>query len=64
MRNFLRCLALAVVLISALASAPTAKAMTLAASPTCPQGGWCSLSTFDCIRQADCPWRGEKCICF
>ena len=62
MRNLLRCLVLAVVLVPALGM-PAAKALSDPdVREACINGGNCSVSNDPCIIKADCP-RHETCLC-
>jgi hypothetical protein len=64
MRNLLRSLVLAVVLVAALASVPSVKALsgpqTLEACVD--EQGHCSVSFTRCATKGQCP-AGESCIC-
>jgi hypothetical protein len=64
MRNLLRCLALALVLLSTLTGALSAKAQL--SSPVleaCENGGECSATGAACIHSGNCGG-GQTCICY
>jgi hypothetical protein len=64
MRNLLRCLALALVLLSTLTGALSAKAQL--SSPVleaCVDGGECSVTGAPCVTSGNCGG-GQTCICF
>jgi hypothetical protein len=62
MRNLLRSLVLAVVLVPALAAAPPAQAVSTPQLEACPDGGSCSFSSTYCVIRGNCP-AGETCVC-
>jgi hypothetical protein len=65
MRNLLRSLALAVILIPTLTGVPSAKAMTTPATlEACVnESGLCSISGGACSTKGECPIHGEVCNC-
>ena len=63
MRNLLRSLMLAVVLVPALAAVPPAQAVVYSPQlEACPDGGSCSGSGTYCVIRGNCPL-GESCVC-
>ena len=65
MRNLLRSLVLAVLVVPALAGVPSAKATTTPSTlELCADNtGLCEISQAPCVSKFDCPISGERCIC-
>jgi hypothetical protein len=63
MRNLLRSLMLALVLVPALA-VPSAKALTAPSTlEACTDGGFCEIGDAPCVTNGQCPGAGNHCNC-
>jgi len=62
MKNLLRCLVLALVLVPTLAIKAQPSSSSLESA--CPNGGRCKISGADCVVNQDCGSTGGICVCF